>query len=63
MAQLLAVMYGKFAIYFPEINCFGTFEIDFSVDKDLESDMFFDDLHLGRLLSIDILRSLFSNIS
>lgn len=63
MAQLFAVIYGKFAINLPVIDCFGTFETDLSDEKDFYSDTFLEDLHLGSILSIESLRYLLEGTS
>jgi hypothetical protein len=43
--------------------CLGTLERDFSEEMDLSWEMFLEDLHLGRILSIEILRYLLGAIS
>jgi hypothetical protein len=46
-------MYGKLAIYLPVIDFFDTLPMEFSRDRDLEEDIFFDDWQRGIDLSID----------
>jgi len=47
-------MYGKLAIYRPVIACFGILPIDLSDETDLEFEMFLEDRHLGKCLSMEI---------